>query len=595
MKQITPIPTYESLDSYDDYPKAARDNARIALDWAEKNGWGSCGTAVGKKRANQLVNGEKLSRDTIGRIASFERHRKNSKKQLGDGCGRLMWLAWGGDECIAWAKRKIKEIDRKDENVNTKLVRITPNRYLYHTSNPIFRNKILEVGLITKGRSETWLSDTKIDGEVIFAVNSDDKDDWWDSTYDDDIYRIDTKNLKNQWYNDPNFDEEDKRVITFENIPKNNIKLIYKGDGKSLDEDVNDTNPYIYDNQKLVEMIETVIEPSSFLCTYAASAVKMLEGDSIKIYGFSTSENPDALYFVEENGDDSDEGHHFAVMNDMYIIDPWVYDNFGRSVFNLRDENDEEMIKYLYGNKNNWTDITDRIEDFEDLFPKTYNNLLEFYRDGRSLDEDVNKPIESYIKLLDLAKKYDDYHTFVLKTDSLTSVYDILYRGMEDGDELDHHSFFTDYVGHAKQYGMNVDGILYNNKDVLYFDDKVFNQLRDKFKDLDKKSIREIYSYHFDNNKLYDAMDGEYADEDSVVKFVMKFLKSNVPYSKVSKDKVKNDLLVPIMMYYGEKLGKNIIQFLGGDYDEYGGQDEFVVSDVSRYKKLSDVWQWVNA
>lgn len=43
-------------------------------------------------------------------MASFERHRQNSNKELGDGCGRLMWLAWGGDEGIEWAQRKLKQI-----------------------------------------------------------------------------------------------------------------------------------------------------------------------------------------------------------------------------------------------------------------------------------------------------------------------------------------------------------------------------------------------------------------------------------------------------------------------------------------------------
>jgi hypothetical protein len=99
------------FDTYNDYPKAASRNAQTALNWAEKNGWGSCGTPVGKKRANQLANGDNISRDTIARMAAFERHRQNSKKKLGDGCGRLMWLAWGGDEGIAWAQRKLKQID----------------------------------------------------------------------------------------------------------------------------------------------------------------------------------------------------------------------------------------------------------------------------------------------------------------------------------------------------------------------------------------------------------------------------------------------------------------------------------------------------
>lgn len=102
-------------DSYDDYPKAASENAKIALRWAEENGWGSCGTPVGKARANQLAKGEPISRDTISRMASFERHRANSTKELGDGCGRLVWLAWGGDEGIEWAGRKLKQIDNADE------------------------------------------------------------------------------------------------------------------------------------------------------------------------------------------------------------------------------------------------------------------------------------------------------------------------------------------------------------------------------------------------------------------------------------------------------------------------------------------------
>lgn len=101
----------EYAETYNDYPQAATENAKIALRWAEENGWGSCGTPVGKARANQLANRENISRDTIARMASFARHRSNSKRELGDGCGRLMWLAWGGDEGIAWAQRKLKEID----------------------------------------------------------------------------------------------------------------------------------------------------------------------------------------------------------------------------------------------------------------------------------------------------------------------------------------------------------------------------------------------------------------------------------------------------------------------------------------------------
>jgi hypothetical protein len=101
------------LETYNDYPKEATENAKIALRYAEENGWGDCGTPVGKARANQLANGENISRETIARMASFARHKENSQKELGDGCGRLMWLCWGGDAGIEWAQRKLEQIDNK--------------------------------------------------------------------------------------------------------------------------------------------------------------------------------------------------------------------------------------------------------------------------------------------------------------------------------------------------------------------------------------------------------------------------------------------------------------------------------------------------
>jgi len=101
------------FESYSDYPQDVKSNARKALDWAEKNGWGSCGTPVGKQRANQLANGEKISVDTIQRMYSFiSRHEKDleSSKSYSDGCGKLMIDAWGGLAGGRWAHNKLKEL-----------------------------------------------------------------------------------------------------------------------------------------------------------------------------------------------------------------------------------------------------------------------------------------------------------------------------------------------------------------------------------------------------------------------------------------------------------------------------------------------------
>ena len=103
----------KKAESYTDYPQAATNNAKRALKWAEENGWGSCGTPVGKQRANQLANREPISRDTIARMASFKRHQQHADVPYEEGCGGLMYDSWGGKEGIEWAIRKLKEIENR--------------------------------------------------------------------------------------------------------------------------------------------------------------------------------------------------------------------------------------------------------------------------------------------------------------------------------------------------------------------------------------------------------------------------------------------------------------------------------------------------
>ena len=97
--------------SHNDYPQEVKDVAKRVLNWVEKNGWGSCGTDVGKQRANQLANGEKLSESTIHRMYSYlSRHKGDlkSSKSYDDGCGKLMYDSWGGEPGLRWAERKIQ-------------------------------------------------------------------------------------------------------------------------------------------------------------------------------------------------------------------------------------------------------------------------------------------------------------------------------------------------------------------------------------------------------------------------------------------------------------------------------------------------------
>lgn len=114
VKQITQLKLAEK--TYTDYPNKGVENAKRAMKWAEENGWGSCGTPTGKRRAYQIANRQPISEETIARIASFARHLQYDNKELGDGCGKLMLLAWGGREMIQWAQRKLDQIRRNKES-----------------------------------------------------------------------------------------------------------------------------------------------------------------------------------------------------------------------------------------------------------------------------------------------------------------------------------------------------------------------------------------------------------------------------------------------------------------------------------------------
>ena len=107
---------FQFAETYNDYPEAAVNNARRAVEYASKNGWGDCGTPVGKARASQLAKRENISRDTIARMASFKRHQQYKDVPYNEGCGGLMWDAWGGMEGIEWAIRKLEQIDNGGSN-----------------------------------------------------------------------------------------------------------------------------------------------------------------------------------------------------------------------------------------------------------------------------------------------------------------------------------------------------------------------------------------------------------------------------------------------------------------------------------------------
>ena len=135
-------------------------------------------------------------------------------------------------------QENIRRIIREEQRVKGE--EVTPEKYVAHSSNPVNRKNISITGLqVSLGECYSIYADSnyeKVDECVpaIFATNSLKKKDLFDSTYDDDIWVIDTEIAGVQWYKDAHFEGGDyKHIVTFENIPVDVIKLIYKGTGKS--------------------------------------------------------------------------------------------------------------------------------------------------------------------------------------------------------------------------------------------------------------------------------------------------------------------------------------------------------------------------
>ena len=77
-----------NLETYNDYPKKASENAKRAIRIKEETDI-KCGTLVGWQRASSLSKNENISRETISRMASFARHKKNSEGNPKEDCGAL--------------------------------------------------------------------------------------------------------------------------------------------------------------------------------------------------------------------------------------------------------------------------------------------------------------------------------------------------------------------------------------------------------------------------------------------------------------------------------------------------------------------------
>ena len=138
------IDRFEVKEMFEVPTKEIQEIGKKVVDWTEENGWGDCGTQVGKTRASQLAAGENLSLETITRMYSYlSRHKVDleSSTSYEDGCGKLMYDSWGGEPALEWSKRIVEKGTNKEQlfsvdNYKGEITAVVfePDTYIYRFS-----------------------------------------------------------------------------------------------------------------------------------------------------------------------------------------------------------------------------------------------------------------------------------------------------------------------------------------------------------------------------------------------------------------------------------------------------------------------------
>jgi hypothetical protein len=171
----------------------------------------------------------------------------------------------------------LRESESEDKDYSPAGKEITPNHIVVHKSNPMYRDKIMENGLKVRAGEcyKVYVGYGVKCKPAIFATNSTNKRAWFDSTYDDDIWFIDTTMIPDvKWFKDRHFESRSKHIVTFQDIPKEAITLKYEGTGSS--EDVLNSWPEDSPN-RLQESIRSILREDSLKNDLMESEDKKLD------------------------------------------------------------------------------------------------------------------------------------------------------------------------------------------------------------------------------------------------------------------------------------------------------------------------------
>jgi len=255
---------------------------------------------------------------------------------------------------------------------------IIPNSIVVHKSNPIFRDIIMSEGLKVKDGEcyKIYVGYGTKCKPAIFATNSINERAWFGSTYDDDIWFIDTTIIPDvKWYKDRHFESTKKHIVTFQNIPSEALTLKYEGSGR---------------NDFLEESIRRIIREESKLSSHLKGRIKMLgegyEEDYEKLI-FSKKYSDGFFDYCRNNIDEivetllTDAYYEFKVYDLIIVltIDDLININNQRTLGEYDDDtNTLRIVMYTYFEKflGGLDDLSELSEDEKELIGGGIRNIL---------------------------------------------------------------------------------------------------------------------------------------------------------------------------------------------------------------------------
>lgn len=94
------------------FPEKVKNNVKKALDYQDKIGL-KCSSRMGRMVSEQIMNNSPMPMRQIRRIHNFlKRNAEFENKLFNEGCGAVLYQAWGGKEMFDFLENKLKEIDQ---------------------------------------------------------------------------------------------------------------------------------------------------------------------------------------------------------------------------------------------------------------------------------------------------------------------------------------------------------------------------------------------------------------------------------------------------------------------------------------------------